>query len=215
MARTRRIIEMFSVAAFAVCLPACEKEEPKPAPPTVTAPPPTPSAAPTPSPAPTASAPEKKPVHPCPERSTGKGSFDDPCKATGKTRIMDVAWNKKIDEKGPTFKIVNNAKHSVLYGKIVVYFYDKAGKLIEIPGGEKPRKRLSCAGNIFAGAVKPGEKIFVNFSCVKKDHVPPGSAAIEGEVTMVGFTDDSGTSDTYWRNDDLAPDDRPKGGIKK
>jgi hypothetical protein len=199
-----------SVAVLAMCLTACEEEKPKPAAPSAA---PTPVVS-TPPPAPVASAPEKKPVHPCPEHSSGKGTFDDPCKATGKTRMMDVSWNKKIDEKGPTFKIINNAKHEVLYGKIVVYFYDKAGKLIEIQGGDKPRKRLTCAGNIFGGAVKPGEKIFMNFSCVKKDDVPKGAVGIEGEVTVVGFTDAEGKNDTYWRNDDLAPEDRPKGGIK-
>ena len=30
----------------------------------------------------------------------------------------------------------------------------------------------------------------------------------------VGFTDDAGKNDTYWRNDDLAPEERPRGGIK-
>jgi hypothetical protein len=199
-----------SVAALAVCLMACEEEKPKPTAPSAAPPP----AVSTPPPAPVASAPERKPVHPCPERSSGKGTFDDPCKSTGKTRMMDVSWNKKIDEKGPTFKIINNAKLEVLYGKIVVYFYDKAGKLIEIAGGDKPRKRVTCAGNIFGGPVKPGEKIFMNFSCTKKDDVPKGAVNIEGEITVVGFTDAEGKNDTYWRNDDLAPEDRPKGGIK-
>ncbi len=127
---------------------------------------------------------------------------------------MEVLWNKKIGDKGPTFQIVNKAKLEILYGKIVVYFYDKAGKQIEISGGDKPRRRLTCAGEIFAGAVKPGEKIFVNFSCVKKEDVPKGSTAIEGEIQTVAFTDDAGKNDTYWRNDDLAPEARPKGGIK-
>lgn len=204
----------FGSAALAVCVSACDKEEAKPAPAPSATPAPVVSTPPVVSAAPVASAPERKPVHPCPDKSSGKGTFDDPCKATGKNRMMDVAWNKKIDEKGPTFKIVNDAKLEVLYGKIVVYFYDKAGKQIEIPGGDKPRKRLTCAGNIFGGAVKPGEKIFMNFSCVKKDDVPKGAVNIEGEVTVVGFTDDTGKNDTYWRNDDLAPEDRPKGGIK-
>lgn len=214
MSSTRRTTWIFGAAALAVSLTACEKEEPKPAAPSASTAPPVASTPPVVSAAPVASAPERKPVHPCPEHSTGKGTFDDPCKATGKSRMMDVSWNKKIDEKGPTFKIINNAKLEVLYGKIVVYFYDKAGKQIEIAGGDKPRKRLMCAGNIFGGAVKPGEKIFMNFSCVKKDDVPKGAVNIEGEITVVGFTDDQGKNDTYWRNDDLAPEDRPKGGIK-
>jgi hypothetical protein len=49
---------------------------------------------------------------------------------------------------------------------------------------------------------------------VKKDDVPKGAVNIEGEITVVGFTDSEGKNDTYWRNDDLAPEDRPKGGIK-
>ncbi len=202
---------MFGAAALAACLVGCEQEKAKPAPPSASQP--TPSASAPPS-APVASAAEKKPVHPCPDGSTGKGTFDDPCKAKGKTRIMEVTWNKKIEEKGPTFRIVNNAKLEILYGKIVVYFYDKAGKQMDVSGGDKPRRRLTCAGEIFAGPVKAGEKVFINFSCVKKDDVPKGATAIEGEIQTVGFTDDAGKNDTYWRNDDLAPEDRPKGGIK-
>jgi hypothetical protein len=123
--------------------------------------------------------------------------------------------DKKIGDKGPTFKIVNTGKLEVLYGKIVVYFYDKAGKQIDVSGGDMPRHRLTCAGDIFAGPVKPGEKVFMNFSCVKKEDVPKGAKDIEGEIQTVAFTDDAGKNDTFWRNDDLAPDARPKGGIKK
>jgi hypothetical protein len=205
---------VFGAAALAACLVGCEQEKAKPAAPSASQTLPTASTTPEASIAPTASAPEKKPTHPCPEGSTGKGNFDDPCKAKGKNRLMAVAWDKKIGDKGPTFKIVNNAKLEVLYGKIVVYFYDKAGKQMDVSGGDKPRRRLTCAGNIFAGPVKPGEKVFMNFSCVKKEDVPKGAKDIEGEIQTVGFTDDTGKSDTYWRNDDLAPEDRPKGGIK-
>jgi len=206
------MIGTFGAAALAACLIGCEQETAKPAAPTASQP--TPTASTPPPSAPVASAVEKKPVHPCPDGSTGKGTFDDPCKAKGKTRMMDVSWNNKIGDKGPTFKIINNAKLEILYGKIVVYFYDKAGKQIDVSGGDKPRHKLTCAGEIFAGPVKPGEKVFMNFSCVKKEDVPKGATAIEGEIPTVGFTDDAGKSDTYWHNDDLAPDERPKGGIK-
>jgi hypothetical protein len=205
----------FTAAALAACVVGCEKEKPNPTPPSASQAEPVASAPPSTSSAPVASAVvERKPVRPCPDGSAGKGTFDDPCKAKGKSRMMEVSWNKKIDEKGPTFKIVNDGKLEILYGKIVVYFYDKAGKQMNATGGDKPRRRLTCAGDIFAGAVKPGEKVFMNFSCVKKDDVPKGATAIEGEIQVVGFTDDAGKNDTYWRNDDLAPDERPKGGIK-
>jgi hypothetical protein len=213
MSSTQRMTGAFGAAAFAVCLLGCKEETAKPAAPSVSGPAATASTPPAPS-APAATGAEKKPVHACPEHSTGMGTFEDPCKAKGKTRIMDVSWNKKIGDKGPTFNIVNNAKLEVLYGKIVVYFYDKAGKQIDAEGGDKPRRRLTCAGNIFAGPVKPGEKVFMNFSCVKKQDVHKGAAAIEGEIQTVGFTDDAGKIDSFWRNDDLVPEDRPKGGIK-
>jgi hypothetical protein len=212
MSIKRRIAATFGAAALAAGLIGCDKETTKPAAPSASAP--APSSPPETPSAPAASAAERKPVHPCPEDSTGKGTFDDPCRAKGKKRMMEVSWNKKIGDKGPTFKIVNDAKLEILYGKIVVYFYDKSGKQIDVSGGDKPRRRLTCAGNIFAGPVKPGEKVFMNFSCVKKEDVPKGAKDIEGEIQTVGFTDDAGKSDTYWRNDDLAPEDRPKGGIK-
>src|SRR5260221_9344291 len=122
MASTSGMIATFGAAALAACLVSCEKEAEKPAPPSASSPTPAASISPAASAAPIASAVEKKPSHPCPDSSTGKGTFDDPCKAKGKTRIMDVSWNKKIEDTGPTFKIINNAKLEVLYGKAVVYF---------------------------------------------------------------------------------------------
>jgi hypothetical protein len=206
---------VFATATMGMSLVACEKEKPKEAAPAASASVAPVASTPAPAPAPSATAAEeKKPSRPCPEHSSGQGTFDDPCKATGKNRLMDVSAGTKIGEKGPTFKIINNSKQEVSYGKIVVYFYDKARKQID-SAGEKPRHRLTCAGNIFGGPVKAGEKIFMNFSCVKADDVPKGVAFIEGEVQTVGFTDEAGKIDSYWRNDDLAPEDRPKGGIKK
>jgi hypothetical protein len=63
--------------------------------------------------------------------------------------------------------------------------------------------------------VKPGEKIFMFFSCVKKEHVPEGTATIEAEVKTVGFADEEGKkNEFYWSNPDLVPNERPKGGSK-
>jgi len=132
---------------------------------------------------------------------------------------MDVQWNGKIDDKGPAFRVTNNAKLEVLYGNVVVYFYDKDGKQLEVPATEpnaKPRPKQICFGNIFGGPMKVGEKAVVTFSCVKKAHVPEGTTAIEAEMQTVGFTEAGGTkADTYWRNEELVPDARPKGGVKK
>jgi len=199
-------------------LSGCEQEQAK-----ATAPPakttaPQPTAAPTPPP--TASAPESKPRDDCPEGSKGEGTFQKPCEASGTSRMMEVTWTKKMDDKGPSFRVVNKSKNVILYGRMLVYFYDKAGKPLEVtdthatPPKKKPYQ--VCFGNIFEGVMKPAEKAVITFSCVKKENVPEGATAIEAEMQMVGFPDASEKKvDFYWRNNDIGPDTRPKGGLKK
>jgi hypothetical protein len=64
--------------------------------------------------------------------------------------------------------------------------------------------------------MKAAEKAVITFSCIKKDTVPEGTAAIEVEMQTVGFADATEKkSEYYWRNPEIAPDVRPKGGIKK
>ena len=154
----------------------------------------------------------------CPKGSVGPGTFDKPCEAKGATtRMMDVAWTGKYDDKGaPQFKVTNKASQTILYGRIVVYFYDKSGKQLDVKDAEgKTKPYQPCGGNIFSGVMKAGEKATISFSCVKKEHVPDGTAAIEAEMQTVGFADASGDkSDLYWRNNDLAPEQRKKGGAK-
>ena len=59
------------------------------------------------------------------------------------------------------------------------------------------------------------EKETIAFDCVPKKIVPDGASTIEGEISMVGFADATGKKiDYYWRNTDLTPDVRPKGGVK-
>jgi hypothetical protein len=133
--------------------------------------------------------------------------------------MMEVTWTGKMDDKGPTFRVINKAASVILYGKIAVYFYDKAGKQLQVPdttpGSTKTRPYHSCSGNLFAGVMKPNEKAVLTFSCVKKAHVPDGVAAIEAEMQTVGFADTTEKkSDSYWRNADLTPDERKKGGNK-
>lgn len=197
-----------------ISLAGCEKAEPAPKPePVKSAPPP----APMPSAPPLASA-APEPHHDCPEGSEGIGSFAKPCEAKGADRMMEVTWTGKMSDTGaPSFRVVNKSKLVILYGKIVVYFYDKAGKQLEVPAGSsgKPRQHQDCPGNIFGGVMNPGEKAVINFSCVGKSSVPEGFAAIEAEIQMAGFADAEGKhSEFYWKNEELTPDTRPKGGIK-
>jgi hypothetical protein len=216
-----RIAQALTIAALAVAS-GCDEEKPKPAPSAETAaapaPAPAPSSAPTASaaaPAPTASA--AAPAHDCPAGSTGDATISKPCDAKGGARMMEVTWTGKTDDKGPFFRVVNKAPSTILYGKIYVYFYDKAGKQLEVKdsGGGKPHPYQTCTGNLFSGVMKAAEKATIQFSCVKKDTVPEGSDKIEAEIQMVGFADATEKkSDWYWRNPDLTPDKRAKGGVK-
>ncbi len=129
--------------------------------------------------------------------------------------MMEVKYTGKITDEGPKFSVTNKSDNPILYGSIVAYFYDKAGKQLQVTSGDKPRPMQVCSGRIFAGAVKPAEKIFIFFSCVKKADVPEGTATIEAEIKTVGFTNEAGhESEFYWSNPDLVPEQRPKGGLK-
>ena len=202
-------------AAIAFAIGACSDEHGAPAAPSASALPPAPhvSAAPTPeAPAPSASA-ASAPVHDCPAGSAGDGSLSKPCEAKGTARMMEVTWTGKMADGGPQFRVTNKSPSVILYGKFVAYFYDKAGKQLEVKDAAgKAHPNQLCVGNLFSGPMKPAEKAVITFSCVKKDHVPEGTAAIEGEMQMVGFADASEKkSEYYWRNNDLTPEKRAKG----
>ena len=151
----------------------------------------------------------------CPKDSKGGGTVTQPCEGSGvATRLMTAKWNGKTDDKGPFFNVSNDSANPVLYGEVQVYFYDKAGKQLDT---KDSKKKVTCgSSNLFMGALKPGEKALIQFGCLRKDGVPDGADAIEAEVDKVGFVDkkDDSKVDLYWRNKDLSPDDRPKGGPK-
>jgi len=206
--QSTRSSKLLSAFVLATLLFGCE-EEAKKEPPAAKAS--ASVAAVTPPPAPPPSAQPPKLRDDCPEGSSGVGSQNEPCLGKGDSRMMEVTYTGKTTDEGPKFSIVNKSKNPILYGSLVAYFYDKAGKQLEVTADGKPRPMQVCSGRIFAGAVKPGEKIFMFFSCVKKAHVPEGTAAIQAEVKTVGFTDDAGKESIfYWSNPDLAPNQRPK-----
>ncbi len=159
--------------------------------------------------------------HDCPPGSVGLGSFSKPCVAKGNTRMLEVVWNGKYDPSGaPSFKVASKSTKAILYGRIDFYFYDGTGKQIDVKesveGSDKTHAFHVCSGSLFAGALNPGEKArYDNFSCMKKADLPIGVATIEAEAAIVGFADASGKkNDFYWKNPDLVPEARPKGGIK-
>jgi hypothetical protein len=208
------------IAATMVVAVGCSKEETKPGAASssasaATTAPATASASAAPSASAAASA---EPPHDCPPGSTGAGSYAKPCDAKGKDRAMEVKWTKTGDS-GPSFAITNKLKTVIVWGRIYVYFYDKSGKQLDVadesvsPPKSKPYH--TCSGQFFGGPMNPNEKETLTFSCVPKKVVPDGTTTVEAEMQMVGFADASGKKiDFYWRNSDIAPDTRPKGGIK-
>ena len=199
--------KLLSVFVLATLVFGCEqevkKEEPAAAKPSASV------AAAAPTPTPSAQPPKLR--DDCPDGSSGVGTLTEPCLGKGDSRMMEVAYTGKTTDEGPKFSVINKSKRPILFGSLVAYFYDKAGKQLEVTADGKPRPMQVCSGRIFAGAVKPGEKIFMFFSCVKKAHIPDGTATIQAEVKTVGFTDDAGReSEFYWSNPELTPDKRPK-----
>jgi hypothetical protein len=174
-----------------------------------------PAAAPVPSVSASTAA---EPHHDCPAGSTGVGSFNQPCEAKGSARLMTARWTK-TDDKGPSFSIKNIGQTTILYGRIAVYFYDKSGKQIDVPDTSdtagKTKPFHTCAGAFFQGVMKPAESAVLTFSCVPKKIVPDTAVTIEAEMQMVGFADPTEKKiDYYWRNAELTPNVRRKGGVK-
>jgi hypothetical protein len=204
-------------AAATVMVVGCSKEEGTPPTPTPPSAHPAPAAPAPVAPVPSATA--SAPAHDCPKDTSGDGTFAKPCLAKGAARTMEVGWTGKMDEKGPSFRVINKSPSTILYGRIAVYFYDKAGKQLDVTAaGTTPPKTKPyhiCTGNMFGGVMKPAEKAVITFSCVTKENVPEGAKTIEAEMQMVGFTDPTEKGvEYYWRNDDLVPEVRKKGGVK-
>ena len=213
MLREAQSTKLLLALLLATSLFACEEEakkEPVAKPSAAAA-----SVAPPAAAAPSAEPPPVKLRDDCPKGSSGPGTPDKPCLASGDARIMEVAYTGKTTDEGPKFSVTNKSNNPILFGSLVAYFYDKAGKQLQVTADGKPRPSQTCSGNIFAGAVKPGEKIFVFFSCVKKAQVPEGTLTIEAEIKTAGFADEAGKrNEYYWSNPDLVPEQRPKGGLK-
>ena len=129
--------------------------------------------------------------------------------------MMDVKWTKTGDS-GPSFAVTNKSPLVIVWGKIAVYFYDKAGKQLDVKDDSaspaKTRPYHTCSGQFFGGVMNPKEREVLTFSCVPKRVVPDGTASIEAEMQMVGFADASGKRSTSTgATAILAPDSRAKG----
>ncbi len=208
-------ISVLAAIPLSLLLMSCDEQK-KPAPAAASS---APAVATTATAAAASSSPPKpvaKPSHECPEGSGGEGTFKKPCQAEGATRMVEVEWTKKITDKGPQFRVKSKSDLEIRYGIMYAYFYDEKGKQLEVTVRGKKYPYKKCPGFIFGGPMKPKESFRLWFSCVNKKSVPEGTKHIEGEIGKVGFSgkDNPTKADTYWQNEDLTPDERPKGGVK-
>jgi len=112
---------------------------------------------------------------------------------------------------GPFFKVTNKSPSTILYGKIAVYFYDKRKQLdvMDTAATRPSRFPTAPAPANLQRRDEARRKATIQFSCVKKEHVPEGTAAIEAEMQTVGFRRDEKRS-TSTGPTDLVPDARKK-----
>ena len=133
--------------------------------------------------------------------------------------MMESKW-KKTDDSGPSFAVTNKSKLVILYGKIAVYFYDKAGKQLAVHGRQRDSAQDPPVPHLLRQLLRRrdearGERGAHVLVRARRASSPTGRRPIEAEMQMVGFADASEKKvDFYWRNSDLTPDARPKGGVK-
>src|SRR5262245_22010047 len=125
---------LWLVAALALASSGCPEEQGSSGASTASAESPDPAASgpSQPAKAPPPPPPPAQPRDDCPKDSSGVGTFKEPCEGKGIARMMEVAWTGKIADEGPSFRVTNKSELTILYGKILVYFYDKAGKQLEV-----------------------------------------------------------------------------------
>src|SRR5262245_17889862 len=144
MLLTNQASSLRCVVLGSLLLLGCEEEPAKKEPPPAKA-----SAAPvaaTPPPAAPSAEPPPKDRDDCPKGSKGPGTSAKPCLAGGDARMMEVKYTGKTTDEGPKFSIVNKADTQVLYGSLAVYFYDKAGKQLQVTSDGKPHPMQACSG---------------------------------------------------------------------
>ena len=100
-----------------------------------------------------------EPPHDCPTGSAGPGSFTKPCDAKGSSRMMDG----EVEEDGRQRAILRHhqqvAAGRSCYGKIAVYFYDKAGKQLDVRTTARrpsPARTTRARASSSAGVMHPG-----------------------------------------------------------
>jgi hypothetical protein len=151
--------------------------------------------------APTASATATvAPAATCPGGSTQDTSG---CKAAGQSRVAILRWNGTFGDATQALMLKSTAAAPLKNGTVALWFYDKAGKRLDVAGA----KKYAAAGDAFGGVIKAGGTKVLTFPLAKAG-IPDGAATIEGEVVKATLVNPDGSDGPAWRNDDLNADER-------
>jgi hypothetical protein len=136
----------------------------------------------------------------CPAGSTKDTSG---CKATRTARVATIAWNGVTGESSQTLTVKNSAGAPLKDATIAIWFYDAAGKRLDIAGSKKYR----IPGDGLGGTINAGASKDITLS-VAKATLPTGAAEIEGELVKATLVNPDGSDGPIWQNDDLNADER-------
>ena len=147
----------------------------------------------------------------CPLEASGAGTAGEPC--VGTDRALEAKWTGK-NKKASVFSVTNKLMWPVDFVQASAYYYDAAGKQIEVPLSWNSKYRAkSWDGSVGLVMIQPSETKEVELG-YDVDSIPKATKTIEIEFSKVGFKVSGSTSESYWQNDSLAPSDRPMGGSK-
>jgi hypothetical protein len=153
--------------------------------------------------APEASKPAEKPAAggKCPAGSTGDGTYDKPCVASGDTRLVPLKYVSS-DDNYIVFDAKNNGPYEVIGGQRDLWIYDASGKRLDITIPNNPPMTHTGTSGGMTPTVKPGETKQVKFFLDKKSR-PAGAATYQAEFQKVEMSTTGGTPDFVWTNPGL------------
>lgn len=142
----------------------------------------------------------------------GKGDFFQKCDCKGKgmTPPLVAKWTGKMHPffKEPTFEVENTSDKDIHWASASVYYYDKAGKQIEVKLKDRPDKYKKSSINGSNFTFKPKEKKELALGWKEENHPKD---AVKIEVVFDGWCYGvyNDKANELCINVDRAPDERP------
>ncbi len=141
-----------------------------------------------------------------------KGDFFEKCDCSGKKMGAPLTgkWNGTIDKffKKPIFVVENTSERPIQWASAAVYYYDKAGKQLEVELKDRKEKFKSSTVNGSNFTLKPKEKKEISIGWSEENHPKD---AVKLEVVFDGwcYGVDGDKATELCIKIDRAPVDRP------